>query len=231
MALLTSFGPDIWISEGATVAVAGFQYPTRMAVMRLPGGGLLIWSPTRLSEDLRREVDALGPVHCIVAPNSLHHLFVSEWKAAWPSAKLFAAPGLPQRRKDIRFDAELDDTPPADWSGAIDQVVVRGNAITSEVVFFHRASGTVLFTDLLQQFPKGWFRGWRAVIAKLDRMTEAQAEVPQKFRIAFTDRKAARASIARVLAWPADKVLMAHGAPVTSDGAAFLRRAFHWLTR
>jgi hypothetical protein len=57
MALLTSFGPDIWISEGATVAVAGFQYPTRMAVMRLPGGGLFIWSPTRLSEDLRREVE------------------------------------------------------------------------------------------------------------------------------------------------------------------------------
>ncbi len=30
---------------------------------------------------------------------------------------------------------------------------MRGNVITTEVVFFHVRSGTVLFTDLLQQLP------------------------------------------------------------------------------
>lgn len=229
MPLLTSFGPDIWMSDGATVDVAGFHYPTRMAVMKLGDGGLFIWSPTTLSTDLKRDVDALGPVRCIVAPNSLHHLFVPDWKAAYPSAKLFAAPGLQKRRADIAFDAELADAPPPEWSDVLDQVIVRGNAITQEVVFFHRASNTVLFTDLLQHFEKGWFRGWRGVVAKLDRLTAPQAEVPQKFRVAFTDRKAARAALRRIFVWPAEKVLMAHGAPVTANGAAFIRRAFRWL--
>lgn len=32
-----------------------------------------------------------------------------------------------------------------------------GNLITTEVVFFHVKSGTVLFTDLIQQFPANWF--------------------------------------------------------------------------
>lgn len=231
MPLLTSFGPDIWISEGGTVDVAGFRYPTRMAVMKLGDGGLFVWSPTKLSPDLKQEVDALGPVRCIVAPNSLHHLFMPDWKAAYPSARLFAAPGLQKRRADIAFDADLADVAPPEWREHIDQVIVRGNAITQEVVFFHRASGTVLFTDLLQQFPKGWFKGWRAFVAKLDRMTEAEAEVPQKFRIAFNDRKAARTALTRIFAWPATRVLMAHGAPVTTDGAAFIRRAFRWLIR
>lgn len=231
MPLLTPFGPDIWISEGGTVDVAGFRYPTRMAVMKLGDGGLFVWSPTKLSPDLKQEVDALGNVRCIVAPNSLHHLFMPDWKAAYPSARLFAAPGLQKRRADIAFDADLADAPPPEWREHIDQVIVRGNAITQEVVFFHRASGTVLFTDLLQQFPKGWFKGWRALVAKLDRMTEAEAEVPQKFRIAFNDRKAARAALTRIFAWPATRVLMAHGAPVTTDGAAFIRRAFRWLIR
>jgi hypothetical protein len=225
------FGPDIWISDGGIVDVAGFRYPTRMAVMKLPGGGLFVWSPTALSEDLKHEVDALGPVGCIIAPNSLHHLSIPAWKAAYPSAKLFAAPGLRKRRADIAFNGDLGDAPAPEWAGCIDQVTVRGNAITTEVVFFHRPSNTVLFTDLLQHFPKGWFRGWRGLIAKLDRMTASEPEVLQKFRVAFTDRKAAHAALVRILAWPSEKVLMAHGAPVTTDGAAFLRRAFRWLIR
>ena len=44
-------------------------------------------------------------------------------------------------------------------------------------------------------------------------------------------RRVARAAIARVLAWPVKAVVLAHGAPVTSDGAAFLVRAFRWLMR
>jgi hypothetical protein len=42
---------------------------------------------------------------------------------------------------------------------------MQGNLITTEVVFFHVKSGTVLFTDLLQQFPAGSFSGWRAFVA------------------------------------------------------------------
>jgi hypothetical protein len=170
-------------------------------------------------------------VRCIVAPNSLHHLFLPEWKSEWPTAKVFTAPGLQKRRKDIAFDAELADAPPAEWSDCIDQVIVRGNAITTEVVFFHRDSRTVLFTDLLQHFEKGWFKGWRGVVARLDRLTSPDAEVPQKFRVAFTGRKAARAALSRIIAWPADKVLMAHGPPVNANGAASIKRAFRWLVR
>jgi len=54
--------------------------------------------------------------------------------------------------------------------------------------------------------------------------------VPRKFRVAFANRRAARKSLQRVLAWPAQKVLMAHGTPVETDAQAYLRRAFGWLT-
>lgn len=229
MPSLQPFGQDIWIADGETVSVAGFNYPTRMAVMRLASGGLFIWSPTALTDELRSEVEALGPVRFIVAPNSLHHLFIQPWQAAFPGAESVAAPGLAKRRKDLAFSGELGDTAAASWAGDIDQVVVRGNAITTEVVFFHRVSGTVLFTDLLQNFRPGTFRGWRGLVAKLDRMTATEPQVLQKFRVAFTDRKMARVAVRAILKWPVQKVLMAHGAPVEADAAAFLRRAFSWL--
>ena len=229
--MLKQFGHEIWISEGADVVVAGFHYPTRMAVIRLSGGRLFVWSPIRLTDSLRAEVEALGTVQHIVAPNSLHHLFLPEWKRACPAAKVHAAPGLRKKRRDIAFDADLGNTPSAEWTGEIDQVLMQGNLITTEAVFFHARSGTVLFTDLLQQFPATSFSGWRALVAKLDLMVGPEPAVPRKFRVAFIDRRAARHSLERIFAWPAETVLMAHGTPVEKNARAFLRRAFGWLAR
>ncbi len=226
---LQRFGPDIWIADGSETEVFGFRYPTRMALIRLADGRLFVWSPVAFRPDIKAEVDALGEVRHVVAPNSLHHLFLEDWRQAYPQASFHAAPGLRQRRKDFAFDGDLGDTPPPGWSADLDQVIVRGNAITTEVVFFHRASRTVLFTDLIQQFPAKHFTGWRALVARLDLMTGTAPTVPRKFRAAFVDRRAARGALERILAWPSDKVLMAHGSPITQDGRALIARAFRWL--
>lgn len=228
--MLEEFGPNIWIMDGPTVtAAAGFRYPTRMAIIRLTNGDLVLWSPTALTDDLRAEVETLGAVRHLVPPNSLHHTFLADWHRAYPDATVYAPPGLPEKRKDIRFDADLSDGPIAAWAGEIDHAIMWGNRITTEVVFFHRLSATAIFTDLIQQFPRGWFKGWRALVARLDLMTAAEPSVPRKFRVAFTDRRTARESLRRVLAWPTEKVIIAHGPPITDEGQAFLRRAFRWL--
>ncbi|RXT17695.1 hypothetical protein B5U98_25720 [Bosea sp. Tri-39] len=229
--MLEEFGPEIWIADGPQVTAAlGFHYPTRMAVIRLAGGELFAWSPTALTDELKAELASLGTVRHLIAPNSLHHLFIADWKQAYPDARLYAAPGVQEKRKNLVFDAELSDTPMPPWMGEIDQVLMAGNAITAEVVFFHVKSSTVLFTDLLQQFPPRWFTGWRALVAKWDLMLAPEPSVPRKFRLAFTDRRAARAAVERLLSWPTKTVLMAHGNPVRADGSAFLKRAFRWLT-
>ena len=228
--MLEQFGNEIWIADGSNVVASlGFHYPTRMAVIRLAGGELFVWSPVALTDGLRAEVDTLGEVRYLVAPNSLHHLFIADWKHAYPAARTYAAPGLRDKRRDIAFDANLGDAPASGWSNQIDQVLMQGNAITSEVVFFHRQSGTVIFADLIQQLPADWFSGWRAMVAKWDLMLGNEPSVPRKFRVAFTNRRAAREALERILAWPAEKVLMAHGTPVTRDARAFMRRAFGWL--
>jgi hypothetical protein len=69
----------------------------------------------------------------------------------------------------------------------------------------------------IQQFPVSLFSSWRGLVAKLDLMTGPEPSVPRKFRIAFTKRRAARDSLQRIFAWPAERVLMAHGTPVEKD--------------
>jgi hypothetical protein len=227
--MLVTLSDNIWLADGPVTHVAGFRYPTRMAVIRLADGELFIWSPVALSAPLRAAVDALGEVRHLIAPNALHHLFLGEWQRVYPAARLYAPPGLRQRRKDLRFDADLGDAPDTAWAADLDQVQVGGNLIATEIVFFHHASRTVLFTDLIQHFRPGWFTGWRALVARLDLMAASEPEVPRKFRLAFVDRRAARGSLRRILAWPADKVVMAHADPVHQTGHAFIARTFRWL--
>src|SRR5215469_6797795 len=122
--MLKDFGRDIWTVDGPNIAVAGFHYPTRMAVIRLSDGSLFIWSPVRLTDALRAELDAVGQVRHIIAPNSLHHLFIPEWARAYRGAKIYAPPRLRRKRKDIVFDADLGNAPSSDWVEDIDQVLM-----------------------------------------------------------------------------------------------------------
>lgn len=229
--MLRFFGQDTWIVDGPSVSVAGFAYPTRMIVIRLSDGALFIWSPTAITNELQAAVDELGAVRHIVAPNTLHYKLVEEWHRAYPDAKLHALPELRAERPEFKWDIDLGEAPADAWSSDIDQVIVRGNRITTEVVFFHRHSRTAIFTDLLQQFEPGWFKGWRAIVAKLDLLTSPELTVPRKFRVTFSDRKNASGALRRILIWPTDAVLAAHAPPVTRDGRDVIARAFAWLLR
>lgn len=229
--MLQPFAESIWLVGGPTTEVFGFRYPTRMVIIQLSGGGLFVWSPTHLTSELRSSVDALGEVRFLVAPNSLHHLFLGEWRDAYPTARLYAPPGLRKKRRDIVFDADLGDLPPPAWSQDIDQVMVRGNLITAEVVFFHHRSRTAIFTDLIQQLDPSTLKGWRGLVARLDLLVGPRPETPRKFRAAFFNRGAARKAIQHAGSWPTVRVVMAHAAPVETDGQAFIGQAFRWLLR
>ena len=227
--MLQRFTEEIWITDGPTVTNFGFNFPTRMIVIRLSHGAIFVWSPIALSPELRVAVDRLGPVRHIVAPNTLHHLFLEEWHHFYPEATLHAVPELRAKLPKLSWGSDLSDTPVAEWSNDIDQVVIRGNRITTEAVFFHHQSRTVIFTDLIQQFDAGWFKGWRGIVAKLDLMTTPVPNVPRKYRLAFRDRSIARTALQQIMSWPIEGVLAAHAAPIRHNGRDAIAHAFDWL--
>lgn len=202
-----------------------------MAVIRRPGGDLLVWSPVALTPELSAAVDELGAVRDLIAPNTLHYRYLAAWQHAYPDARTHAPADLRSKLPGLTVDCVLGDVPPEGWIGDIDQVIVRGNRITTEVVFFHKVSRTTIIADLVQHFESDWFTGWRALVARVDLMTGSMPTVPRKFRLAFTDRKAAREAVQHILAWPTEQVLLAHGEPVRCDGRLVLAHAFDWLLR
>ncbi len=121
--------------------------------------------------------------------NRLHHLFLAEWKSAYPKARLYASPSLRKKRKDLAFDAELSDRSDPERATDIDQVAVRGSPLT-EIEFFHRASRTAIFADLIRNLPSDWFKGWawcrctarRHLRSESRRSTRIARELPQSPR-------------------------------------------------
>lgn len=228
---LAIFGPEFWYVDGTVLSFFGFPYPTRAAVIRLADGSLFVWSPVALSDPLRADIDALGPVRHIVAPNKLHNLWLAEWKKVYPDARLYAAPGLPRKRRDLAFDGVLGDRPEPAWAGDVDQILVPGSAVLTEIVFLHKPSRTAIFCDLIQNFPRGWFKGWRGWLARLDGIVQPRHGAPKEWRATFRHRARTRQAVQRIIDFAPERVFLPHGDLVRQNGTEFVRAGFRWLMR
>ena len=228
--MLEEFAQDIWIAEGPPVDFYGFKYPVRMTVIRLADEKLFVHSPIAPTPELLQQVVALGDVYYIVSPNKLHHLYLGDWGDIFPEAQVFASPGLMNKRPEISFDGELGDVPEIDWASEIDQLIFAGSRAMDEVVFFHKASKTLILADLIENFESGWFKGWQGIIARLAGIIAPKGKAPIDFRLSFLGHKAdARKSLSRIKAWQPRHIIIAHGTCFKNDAMRELNRAFKWL--
>ena len=224
--LLCEVAENIWIAERPQ-RFYGLEVGTRMTVIRLADGSLLLHSAVALDPELRRELDAIGRVCFAVAPNRVHHLYAGKVAEAYPGARLWVAPGLERKRPDLVYVGVLGDEAPAEWKDEVDQVFFRGRPYENEVVFLHRASRTLIMCDLAFNF------GPRAAAPTrlLMRLLRSYGRFgPSKLDPLFIrDRWAARQSLERILAWDFDRVVVAHGDVLESGGRAALRQGYSWL--
>src|SRR4051812_41328202 len=143
---LRQLAPGLWDVEQVR-RMAGANQRLRMTVVALTGGGLWLYSPVEIDDALAQQLAAVGNVAHVVAPNRYHHLFAGAAKHRYPAASLWAVPGLPEKRADLRFDGVLGSQSQLPWAGDLDTLVLTSIPRFSETVFFHRASRTLICAD------------------------------------------------------------------------------------
>jgi hypothetical protein len=224
----------IYIVDSLLPNALGAVIGTRMTVIRLPDGGLLLHSPTRFSRGLKRELERIGPIRHLVAPNFAHWTFLKDWQEDCPEATTWAAPGLRDRsqvqKSGVRLDYDLGDSAPAAWGGVIEIVPVPGGGGFHEMAMFHQPTRTLVLTDLVMNLeppkvplllrPLAWMFG----IMAPDSMPPPYLRAVVKARHA----EAARAA-ARLIALQPERVVFAHGRWFERDGTAALRHSLRWL--
>ncbi|EJX1243342.1 DUF4336 domain-containing protein [Vibrio alginolyticus] len=220
---------EIWIFDGDPVQFLGLPYTTRMTIVRLSDGGLWIHSPIKLSNSIREQINNLGQVKYLIAPNHLHHLFLSEWVFAYPSAEVYGTDEVIKKCRDIHFHASLNQGGNA-WNSEIEQELFSGSPLMEECVFYHRLSKTLIVTDLVENFSGQDFNYWQRFVAKGAGILDPNGKMPLDWRLSFMfSKQEARKHLNKLLSWKPNILVMAHGEIVLDNADEFLQRSFKWL--
>jgi hypothetical protein len=221
--------PDIGIVDGPFeyLTSAGMRMPipftTRMTVVRLESGDLILHSPIAFEERLAAELRELGRVRHLVSP-------IGEWQKAFPETVAWASPGVRRRARarhvDVRFDRELEADPPGEWRRELEQTLVPGG-IFKEFVFFHKASGTLILTDTIMNIELDKLdEPWRTA-ARLSGMVHPHGQIFFGMRLPLLlQRRKRQTAFQTIRSWHPKRILLSHGRYFDTNADAVLGRLF-----
>jgi len=232
-ATLTRVTDDIWIADDAPISAAGLVLPVRMTVIRLSNGDLLLHSPVRYSDALREELERLGPIKYLLAPNVAHWMFLPVWQDKLPQTSTFGVRGLSARRQvrdaGLRIDRELGGTTPAEWSADLDIIAVSAPMFT-EVEIFDKRSRTLILTDLVQNLDPHDLPASSQVVVSLLGSAKPEGRAPVYLRLLLRlGGRSVQAAAERLVSLGPARVIFAHGDWFEDKATQRLRRSLDWL--
>lgn len=221
--------------------------------VKLANNALAVFSPSALTPAVRAATDKLGGnVRYLVAPDFEHHIFLTQWSKAFPSAAVIGVEGLPEKRAsdpaqrevkfshvfterershsiDAAFDSEFD----------VEYVPAHGN---KELVFNHRPSRTLIEADLLFNLPaleqySGTAAGSReATHGVMTRIfnailhTRGENKTHRRFiwYAIAQDKKGFAESMQRIHSWDWDRIIPCHGDVVETGGKGVFESIMAW---
>ena len=135
---------------------------------------------------------------------SANGLFLPSAEALFPDAQLWVARTTPftVKKGHLPVTGTLGDEPPQEWAD-----------------------------DLIQIHPIVKGRPLRNALLELAGVASPDGGVALDIRLSFTNRNLARRSLAKLLSWNFDKLIIAHGACLEKGAKTFVERAFRWLAR
>lgn len=226
MVQLRSVAKNVWVID-YPLRVGGLELGTRTTLVRLASGGLWIHSPGPLEPTLTAEIAALGTVQALVAPNAMHHLFLTQNVQAFPQARVYVSPALPAKLRGSLTYEILNDEASTLWRDELAQHLIGGMPKLQEVVFLHQASGTLILTDLAFHIrhSDSWFT------RLFMRLNGAYGHFgPSRiFRTLVRDRTALRSSLMHLQGWDFDRVIVTHGEILDQGGKAAMQSQYAWV--
>ena len=221
--MLEDLVPGSW-TVAAPFKLAGVEFGTRMTIVRVGGDGLVLISPCAIDDALAAQIDTLGVVRAVIAPNAFHHLYFVEAAERYPDAARFLAEGVAEKLGaappgSVTLSGEANPL----WRDELEQCMIEGAPMSNEVVFYHAASRTLILTDLCFNFdpaPSGWSGIFLRVMGVHGRLA-----VSRLMRFALKDRVKVRPILDRILEWDFDRIVVTHGAIVEQGGREKFREA------
>ncbi|MEO0768202.1 MAG: DUF4336 domain-containing protein [Cyanobacteria bacterium J06649_4] len=238
--MLESVAPDLWTAS-QPFKYLGLNVGTRMTVVRLNDQKLTVISPIEPTETLQNELSQLGTVAHIIAPNLYHYLYAESFKRCYPTATLWATHGLKEKKPQVPIDRVIQpdnnnreerdleernlwDTLEATFFSGLKTLGTSGIDDFNEWVFFHKASCTLIVTDVAFFYDNS-FPFVEQLMARVLGCYETLA--PSRLeRIATKDKVSIRTAVEKVLSWDFDRVIVAHGRVIETGGKQAFQQGY-----
>jgi len=231
--MLRAIDTNLWVAE-QPFKYLGLSVGIRMTVIRLHTGDLILISPIQTHPSLIKQLNQLGQVRYLIAPNLFHHFFLEGMQTHFPQAELWAVADLKLKKPQLSIDHILNEAG-GKLLNEVDYLPMTGMQTFStngfsplkECVFFHSASQTLILTDTAfhydQSFP--WLtQVTTRVLGGYLRLSPSRLE-----KLASKDKVAIQHSIQQVLKWDFQRVIVAHGSIVDHDAKAQLLAGYKWF--
>ena len=202
-----------------------------MTVIQLANHDLVVISPIQVNNAMVSQLNEIGTVRHIIAPNLYHYLFAANFKMLYPNATFWAVPGLETKKTDLAIDQIIPSDANHLWDGlesiffnGFRTLGLRGIDSLNECVFFHGASRSLILTDTVVYFDESFpviTQLAARVLGGYNRLAPALLE-----RIATTEKEKVRGCVEKVLKWDFDRVIMAHGTIVEQDGKTQFKQGY-----
>lgn len=229
MSKLRKLDEKLWVLDAPFTAPGGLALGGRATIIALSGGGVAAINPVALDAAAKAELEALGSVRVILAPNAMHHLHLEAWRFAFPNAKTFVSPLLAAKKPGLHRDGLLGEEPQALYRDDLRQLLVGGMPKLCEYVFYHPVSRTLVQTDSAFHIRKP-ANTLTKIVMRLNGGYGRYGPT-NLFRFLVKDKKALAASLRKMGEWSFERIIVAHGDVVEHGGKDAFRRAYERYLR
>ncbi|KII91243.1 hypothetical protein PLICRDRAFT_37984 [Plicaturopsis crispa FD-325 SS-3] len=225
--------PGVWTFSRPFARFGVLPWGGRSTAIRLSSGDVWVLASTPLTEDTKITIDKLGPVKWIVAADAVHHLFLAEYKNAWPQAKVIGVAALIAKKKaeGLELDGAYGHDPEDTLYGFESEIKSRyfSGYANKDIAWLHVPTKTLIEADLLfnlpatEQYSKVKTSSKIPFIGKLDPYGGLHKRVVWS---QGKDKAAMRRDALAVAEWDFERIIPCHGDVIEGKGKAAWEAAY-----
>ena len=216
---------DCLHSFSAPFKAMGCHFGNRMTVIKRSDGTLWVHSPLSVTDELIDELNTMGHISDVIAPNLFHHCHLQSFIHTFPNTQLYGVQGIEKKVKNLTFTSLESSCEKKQWAPDIESCCIEGMPQVNEHVFFHSASKTLIVTDLIFNISNQ--TGLSKLLFTINGIHNRLA-TSRLYKSLIKDKQAFSASIERLFRWDFENVILAHGDILIGNGKRALTRTFEW---
>ncbi|MBC8125953.1 MAG: hypothetical protein H8M99_02240 [Gloeobacteraceae cyanobacterium ES-bin-144] len=211
---------NLWLLS-YPLKMLGADLRRNVTLVRLGSGKMLIHSTAPFTPGDVAAIRALGDPAWLLDGILRHDTFARAGRAAFPSIPYLAPEGF----SEVSGFATIPIVPaPVEWDCELLALELQGAPAARDTALLHIPSRTLILTELVFNF--GDHEPiWTELLLRVAVGREYHPGMSRPVKAGVRDKTAFKTSLATILGWDFDRVIVGHGDVIESDGKAKLRTA------